>query len=153
MEKIFPCAKSVLCKKIRNEVWCTYISFKLWQQTRCQLRIWWNSEAAAGNNIYKSLFPNSFLIQKHICKYLIEAMNKIKGIAENNYYLKTFYIFIVVLWHSLITLLYPIQIIILIYLSYILGLLLQFLHIYFTAQHFFLYTIIIAPHKTFSYHW
>ena len=126
MEKIFPCTKSVLCKKIRNEVWCTYISFKLWQQTRCQLRIWWNSEAAAGNNIYKSLFPNSFLIQKHICKYLIEAMNKIKGIAENNYYLKTFYIFIVVLWHSLIRLLNLIQIIILIYFSYILGLLLQF---------------------------
>lgn len=75
----------------KTKVLCTYITFKLWQQTRCQLSIWQNSEAAAGNNIYKALFPNSFLTQKCICKYLIETMNKITRNAADNY-LQTFYL-------------------------------------------------------------
>lgn len=89
---IFPlCKIQSFVDMQKNKVLSTYITFKLWQQTGCQLSIWQNSEAAAGNNIYKALFPNSFLTQKRICKYLIETMNKITRNAADNY-LQTFYL-------------------------------------------------------------
>lgn len=139
----------------KNKVLCTYITFKLWQQTGCQLSIWQNSEAAAGNNIYKALFPNSFLTQKCICKYLIETMNKITRNAADNY-LQTFYLcsvththYIVVSysnWYFFINkLFYTFH-------TYFCPFL-QFLHILFYFTTFLFFYIIIAPRKTFSYPW